>query len=236
MIRAYSVLYNRLDLIEKQAELMRRFVPGAQYVAVNNGPDRHANALALEKMGILHLEVYEDGDGMPSMSHGRAMNAAWRNAEKCGCAALLLEQDVFPIKPIDLSAEVAEAYICGHLRTYAEPENPQNTASYFFPGLIYLSRAVPLPDLIDFRPGAQHGISCDTGAAMDAYLSANHGLPVKEWAERQWQPGKQWHIYNDQWVHFWHSSGWIDKGQKWHEDIKEELQRITDGVYAAGKN
>ena len=94
------------EAIEWQARLLRRNVPHALYMIVDNSPeDGPAAAIAAfaERENILYLRLPENPWKPASRSHGIALNWVWRNIIRPGEPELFgfLDDDLFPTAPDD---------------------------------------------------------------------------------------------------------------------------------------
>lgn len=107
-----TVAFSDPQVIDWQARLVRRYVPGALYLIADNSPD-DASAAAIAgfaaQFGLPYLRLPENPWPSGSRSHGIALNWLWRNLIRPGepeCFGFL-DDDLFPTGPDDPFAALA---------------------------------------------------------------------------------------------------------------------------------
>jgi hypothetical protein len=121
----FTIAYLDPQAIDLQATLVRRFVPHALYIVVDNSPDDDC-AAEIERIaathGVPYLRAPENPWKKSSRSHGIVLNWVWHNIISPGApeAFGLLDHDLFPTAPDDPFAPLATQDVYGYVR-YTEP-------------------------------------------------------------------------------------------------------------------
>ena len=116
-----TIAFSDPQAIDWQAQLVRRFVPGAVQLIADNSPD-DASASAISAVAARHnlpyLRLPANPWYEPSRSHGIALNWVWQNIVRPGepTAFGFLDDDIFPTGPDDPFAPVASQPCFGVVR------------------------------------------------------------------------------------------------------------------------
>lgn len=135
-----TVAFNDVEFIGWQAPLVKRHVAGAYHLIADNSPD-DAAAVRIEALaeangcGYLRLRPgpwrrLEDG----GRSHGLAMSWVWRNLLRPGRpeAFGFIDHDIFPLRPTDPFAPLADHAVAGQVRNRSGRERWYLWAGFCF--------------------------------------------------------------------------------------------------------
>jgi hypothetical protein len=183
-----SISFEDADLIDWQSRLVRRYVPSAEYVVVDNSRSA-AGAKAIrtvcEKQGCGYLLTPENPwDGAPSRSHGLALNWAMDNVVRSRRpkAFGFIDTDIFPIAPTNPFDPLNRQDFFGVVR-HSGPR------WYLWAGFCFFncSLAETLP--LDFSQAWFLGL--DTGGANWNVLYKRYALSTLEQMETSFFPFRQ---------------------------------------------
>ena len=156
------VAFNNPQLIAYQLDKIRRFVTGADYnyLVCDNSSDSKKSAEIFRfcrdnDVSYFRIPrfVYED----PSRSHGYALNWIYRYViSKRKNDFMLLDHDIFPVKPVDLSVYAKNYKLSGVV-------SHRNDLWYMWPGLSYYNYKYLSLYQIDFLPKKANKVNLDTG-------------------------------------------------------------------------
>lgn len=117
-----TIAFGDAEAIAWQYQLLRRYVPNAEYIIADNTPD-DAEAAAIEsvarKFAIPYFRLPDNPWHQPSRSHGLALNWVWHNVIRPGRPAAFgfLDDDLFPLAADDPFAPLASQDFYGVVRT-----------------------------------------------------------------------------------------------------------------------
>lgn len=166
-----TVAFKRADLIEAQADLLRRFYDDSYtHVVVDNSPDgswRDEIREVCKEAGSYYVPLPRNPAKKASYSHGFALNWAYRNIIREASVQYFgfLDHDIFPFRPVSYQEIVQLQGSIGHF---------QRSREYFFywPGLVFFRKDFFSDGDVDFKPCTLGGVYLDTGGAnWAAYYS-----------------------------------------------------------------
>lgn len=197
-----AISFNNPEAITKQAELIAEHLtePYA-YTVVDNSSDtaaRIAIAAFCKQRGIGYVGLPPNpfSGHNPSMSHGVALNWAYRHFVKPRAAAYFgfLDHDILPLKPRNLIP------VLGQQGLYGLHQERSGTW-YLWPGYCFYSRTWADAKQLDFRP--QSGL--DTGGANARWYTAD--AKTLAFADQAYPKARNLEFI-DGWVHVMGSGGW----------------------------
>jgi hypothetical protein len=125
-----TISFNDERTIAWQSALVRRFVKEAVYFIADNSTDDLVAAeiakLALAR-GIPYVRLPRNPSGVPSRSHGLALNWVWENIIKPGAPQVFgfLDDDIYPTAPDDPFAALSEQRFYGVVRPSISSHEPR---------------------------------------------------------------------------------------------------------------
>lgn len=168
------VAFNNPQLIAYQLNNIRRFIKNSDYnylVCDNSANGEKAEEIyefcRRENVSYWRLPrfLYED----PSRSHGYALNWIYRYIiSKRKNNFMLLDHDIFPVKPVDLNAYAKEYKLAGAV-------SRRNKLWYMWPGFSYYNYAFLSSHKVNFLPEKVKKTNLDTGGGN--YLLVYRHMP-----------------------------------------------------------
>lgn len=152
-----SIVRSTTRWVELQTKLFRKFC-GVNVIYVNHGPNHDAMQQDFDRLGVVSHKMnlperkmwLKGPKGMyighsPSESHSVALKwVAMRYLRECDDDLMIVDMDIFPIKPVDLCGLLQGVHIAGQAVT------PTPRHWHFWPGLLLISRDAPKRHEIKF--------------------------------------------------------------------------------------
>ena len=183
-----AIAFEDAELIDWQSRLMRRFVPTADYIVVDNSKSiEGANAIKAicEKRRCNYLLAPENPwHGSPSRSHGLALNWALDNVVNVRKpqAFGFIDADIFPTEPTDPFAPLRQQDFFGVVRHMGE-------RWYLWAGFCFFRYSLVERFRLNF--GQAWFLGLDTGGANWNILYKHYALSTLMQMETSFFPFKQ---------------------------------------------
>lgn len=212
---AYSVVYDRTDLMELQLKCLRKFCSGIQeLVIVNNGPDFDSISKESYRLGLRcfnHTRLYYN----PSNHHAGALNHIWQNeARHSADQSLFLDMDIFPVRNTSPELLLEGCTLSGVVQIKGDVRYP-------WPGMLSVAPNPPAPTLLKFDCGE----GMDSGGGLARYMRET-GATCNWIPEVQCEPGGIFtNIIARDWAHFRDVSNWQRKPQ---EVVNRRVELLRD--------
>jgi len=199
-----TIAFNNPVAVSEQWRLIAKNLRAPHCYTVIDNSSKRDSRVAIEalckaqELGYIGLPPNPFSGHDPSMSHGVALNWAYRHFLKPRLATYfgLLDHDILPIKPTRVIPQLQRQGLYG-LR------QDRNDLWYLWPGYCFYSREWADAKRLDFRP--QPGF--DTGGAnIRFYTQDPHKLQFADQA----YPKDSNLEYIDGWIHVRSSGGWKD--------------------------
>ncbi|MFG1359550.1 hypothetical protein [Xanthobacter pseudotagetidis] len=170
---AFTIAFNQPGAVALLADAMARFVPAAELVVCDNSSDPAARAAIARLCGERRLAYCPlppapyRGARNGSRSHAVALNWVFRNLVRPAAPGVfaMLDHDLVPLAPTDLSALVRGQPCYGHVR---RSDRPACGAWYLWPGFTVFDFAAVGALALDF--GTDTPLGLDTGGQNWAVL------------------------------------------------------------------
>jgi hypothetical protein len=216
-----SVAFNNPELIELQAQALKRFVSEKHsFVVIDNSSDEE-QSIRLEALGDAYGFSYVKAPRNPfswvdpSVSHSLALDWAWQRVVRKvkPVAVLFLDHDVFPIDTVSLQKFLGRFSAVGYKR-----QSVGSDSWLLWPGLLMLRFSVASHHKISFMPRRD----TDSGGSLQWTLYSKLRnedlgfLPREDVVFDRNSPkygdgsGGEFHIFDDRWLHLVDGSGWSD--------------------------
>jgi len=139
-----SVIRSTTRWVEWQSALFRKFC-GVDVFFVNNGPESHKMSVDLKRLGVAHHTMEPNNEGNPSISHSVALSwIARRFLRESTEPLLILDMDIFPMRPVDLSAALNGCHAAGQMIC-------SDQYYHLWPGLLFIGADAPDREHIGLR-------------------------------------------------------------------------------------
>lgn len=161
--------------------------------------------------------------GSSSHSHGIACNYLFNNYILNGGGKYfgLLDHDIFPVAPFDISRHLDDQFFYGHrIHGYfgiTEPYNPRRYGYFIWPGLWFIRMDYSKIQKVDFRPslrlhgdtGSRNGVTLFKGLDWSQYKLAEERHCLFDGAGDIFDGG--YSLFDNAWVHCWNASNYMGK-------------------------
>lgn len=131
-----SVVYSTTRWVEWQLRLFRKFC-GVDVQFINNGPNFDAMQADLDRLGVKSYRMEPHYDFNPSISHSVALSwVARRFLRESEEPLVLLDMDIFPMRPVDLTWPLRGAHAAGQIIC-------SDRYYHLWPGLLFVGADAP---------------------------------------------------------------------------------------------
>lgn len=203
-----TVAFNSAETISYQIRTIRRFMKGSYnyFVFDNSTDEKEAEQISIlcRQDGVNYIRLPHNpyrGHGHGSVSHGVALNYAWKHylSKRDGRNWIgIIDHDIFLVNPIDMDSVLENHKLYGRMMTYGKHD-------YMWPGLFFCKENYLMKKgYIDFKPG--RGV--DTGGNVltiddieKCKVAVPKLIPVNTGCQDQ-MGRSNYELYDETWLHF----------------------------------
>jgi hypothetical protein len=223
------ITYQTGRFIRLQVSLIRRFCRDQKIAIVvcdNSRCDDASNQIksTANKKSIYFTRLLaEKAD--PSISHGLACSEVLQKFHMDCDYLVLLDHDIFPIKPFFISGLMRRKVLAGRGQIKGIGSD---RVYYIWPGFMVIDCNLVDLDKMKFNPGEINGVRVDTGGEIAPYIhTLNEKAVLLPWMEMNCEGFSYDLIWNERFLHIVNGSNWAKENGEDHENRISRMMRFV---------